>query len=51
MTDMSKIEVVNGVVVLGNIKAVDDFCHTPTADENYNESVYFNFFDRCRICH
>lgn len=34
------------LVVLGNIRRDDDYCHRPGSEENYNESVYFNFFDR-----
>ena len=40
---------VNGVVVLGNIKAEDDFCHTPTTDENYNESVYVSLMKKTML--
>lgn len=33
-------------VILGNIRPEDDYCHRPGPEENYNESVYYNFFDR-----
>eukprot|EP00947_MAST-08B_sp_MAST-8B-sp1_P000837 g837.t1 len=35
-------------VILGNIRPLDDYCHRPGPESNYNESVYFNFFDRSR---
>jgi hypothetical protein len=31
--------------VLGNISAQDDFMHPLGTEENFNESMYFNFFD------
>ena len=34
------------VKVIGNISAEDDYTHTLGPEENFNESVYFNFFDR-----
>jgi len=34
------------VTIVGNIKAEDDYTHPLGAEENFNESVYFNFFDR-----
>lgn len=34
------------VRIVGNIKAEDDYTHELGPEENFNESVYFNFFDR-----
>ncbi len=34
-----------GVRIYGNLKAEDDYTHEAGPEENYNESVYFNFFD------
>ncbi len=34
------------VRIVGNVRPEDDYTHTPGPEENYNESVYFNFFDR-----
>lgn len=34
------------VTIVGNIKAEDDYTHPLGPEENFNESVYFNFFDR-----
>ncbi|MFT7220720.1 MAG: hypothetical protein ACI8Z1_002340 [Candidatus Azotimanducaceae bacterium] len=34
------------VNIVGNVKAEDDFTHPLGPEENFNESVYFNFFDR-----
>ena len=34
--------------VLGNIEATDDYMHPLGPEQNFNESVYFNFFDRAR---
>src|SRR5579883_3284696 len=34
--------------VLGNIEAHDDYMHPLGPEQNFNESVYFNFFDRAR---
>jgi hypothetical protein len=34
------------VTIVGNVKAEDDYTHTLGPEENFNESVYFNFFDR-----
>lgn len=31
--------------IVGNILPEDDFTHQPGKEANYNESVYFNFFD------
>ena len=31
--------------VLGNITADDDYTHPLGVEENFNESMYFNFFD------
>ena len=31
--------------IIGNIKAEDDYTHPLGPEENFNESVYFNFFD------
>merc|ERR1719223_800694 len=33
-------------IVLGNIKPSDDYCHKAGPEINFNESVYYNFFDR-----
>jgi hypothetical protein len=32
--------------IIGNIKAEDDYTHELGPEQNFNESVYFNFFDR-----
>ena len=34
------------VKVIGNITVEDDYTHELGPEENFNESVYFNFFDR-----
>ncbi len=34
------------VTILGNVKPEDDYTHPLGPEENFNESVYFNFFDR-----
>ncbi|MDH5736874.1 MAG: hypothetical protein OEZ23_01125 [Gammaproteobacteria bacterium] len=34
------------VKIVGNIKPEDDYTHPLGPEENFNESVYFNFFDR-----
>ncbi len=34
------------VTIIGNVKAEDDYTHPLGPEENFNESVYFNFFDR-----
>jgi hypothetical protein len=34
------------IKVYGNIKPEDDYTHPLGPEENFNESVYFNFFDR-----
>ncbi|MBD3649409.1 MAG: hypothetical protein HUJ31_18600, partial [Pseudomonadales bacterium] len=34
------------VNIVGNLKPEDDYTHTLGPEENFNESVYFNFFDR-----
>lgn len=33
------------VTILGNVKPEDDYTHPLGPEENFNESVYFNFFD------
>lgn len=33
------------VNIVGNLKPEDDFTHTLGPEKNFNESVYFNFFD------
>ncbi len=33
------------VKIIGNIEAADDYTHELGPEENFNESVYFNFFD------
>ena len=35
--------------IIGNIKPEDDYTHELGPEENFNESVYFNFFDRAQI--
>ena len=32
------------VRIIGNIKPEDDYTHELGPEENFNESVYFNFF-------
>ena len=32
--------------IIGNIKPEDDYTHPLGPEQNFNESVYFNFFDR-----
>lgn len=34
------------VTIVGNVKPQDDYTHPLGPEENFNESVYFNFFDR-----
>ena len=34
------------VTIIGNVKPEDDYTHELGPEENFNESVYFNFFDR-----
>ena len=34
------------VSIVGNLKPEDDYTHLLGPEENFNESVYFNFFDR-----
>lgn len=34
------------VRIVGNVKPEDDYTHPLGPEENFNESVYFNFFDR-----
>lgn len=36
--------------VYGDIQAKDEFTHPLGPEENFNESMYFNFFDRGRGC-
>jgi hypothetical protein len=36
------------VTIVGNIRPEDDYTHPLGPEENFNESVYFNFFDRTR---
>ncbi|MBI2766562.1 MAG: hypothetical protein HYX53_11720 [Chloroflexi bacterium] len=36
------------VTIVGNVKAEDDYTHPLGPEENFNESVYFNFFDRAK---
>ena len=38
-------ETPNGIRVYGNIKPEDDYTHPLGPESNFNESVYFNFFD------
>ncbi len=35
-----------GIRIYGNIRPEDDYTHPLGPEENFNESVYFNFFDR-----
>jgi hypothetical protein len=39
-------ETVIMVNIVGNVKPEDDYTHPLGPEENFNESVYFNFFDR-----
>ena len=34
------------VSIVGNVKPEDDLTHPLGPEQNFNESVYFNFFDR-----
>ena len=34
------------VKIYGNLKPEDDYTHELGPEDNFNESVYFNFFDR-----
>ncbi|WP_322796408.1 hypothetical protein [Tepidiforma sp.] len=34
------------VTIVGNVRPEDDYTHPLGPEENFNESVYFNFFDR-----
>jgi hypothetical protein len=34
------------VTIIGNVKPEDDYTHPLGPEDNFNESVYFNFFDR-----
>ncbi|MEM1435826.1 MAG: hypothetical protein AAGG11_17330 [Pseudomonadota bacterium] len=34
-----------GIRIIGNIRPEDDYTHELGPEENFNESVYFNFFD------
>jgi len=36
----------NGIQIYGNLTPDDDYTHELGSEENFNESVYFNFFDR-----
>jgi hypothetical protein len=38
------------VAVYGNIQAQDDYTHPLGPEENFNESMYFNFFDHAKSC-
>jgi hypothetical protein len=38
------------VAVFGNITAQDDYTHPLGPEENFNESMYFNFFDPAKAC-
>ena len=35
-------------VIVGNLKPEDDYTHELGPEENFNESVYFNFFDKAQ---
>src|SRR3954468_6115545 len=34
--------------IVGNVKPEDDYTHPLGPEPNFNESVYFNFFDRAQ---
>ena len=34
--------------ILGDITAQDDYTHPLGPESNFNESMYFNFFDRAK---
>ena len=34
--------------IIGNLKPEDDYTHPLGPESNFNESMYFNFFDRAR---
>ena len=36
----------NGIQIFGNLTPEDDYTHELGPEENFNESIYFNFFDR-----
>ncbi|MFK7912756.1 MAG: hypothetical protein AB8B93_02480 [Pseudomonadales bacterium] len=36
----------NGIQIYGNLQPEDDYTHPLGPESNFNESVYFNFFDR-----
>ena len=36
------------VKIIGNVKPEDDYTHPLGPEQNFNESVYFNFFDRAQ---
>ena len=36
------------VKIVGNVKPEDDYTHPLGPEQNFNESVYFNFFDRAQ---
>ena len=36
------------VKIIGNVKPEDDYTHPLGPEPNFNESVYFNFFDRAQ---
>lgn len=38
----------NGIQIYGNLTPEDDYTHPLGPEENFNESVYFNFFDRAQ---
>ena len=38
------------VSIVGNVKPEDDYTHPLGPEDNFNESVYFNFFDREQDC-
>ncbi len=38
----------NGIRIYGNLKPEDDYTHELGPETNFNESVYFNFFDRAQ---
>ena len=37
------------VRIVGNVKPEDDYTHPLGTEKNFNESVYFNFFDRRKV--
>ena len=42
-------EEIGMVRIVGNVKPEDDYTHPLGPEDNFNESVYFNFFDSQRV--